>query len=59
MEECDPMTCEEANEKKKWKKAMDEKIGAIRRNDTWQLPCLSKENKAISVKWVYKKKTNE
>ena len=38
---------------------MDEKIGAIKKNDTWELTDLPKGQKAIGVKWVYKTKTNQ
>lgn len=37
MAECDPVTFEEASEESKWNKAMDEEIGAIKKNDTWEL----------------------
>ena len=32
MVECDPVTFEEASEESKWNKAMDEEIGAIKKN---------------------------
>ena len=32
MAECDPVTFEEASEESKWNKAMDEEIGAIKKN---------------------------
>ena len=37
---------------------MDEEIKSIERNDTWELTSLSKGEKAIGVKWVYKVKKN-
>ncbi|XP_076960140.1 putative mitochondrial protein AtMg00820 [Bidens hawaiensis] len=43
----------------KWKKAMDVRIEAIERNETWQLVDLPKDAKSIGVKWVYKAKLNE
>ncbi|XP_074347359.1 uncharacterized protein LOC141686208 [Apium graveolens] len=59
MAECDLVTFEEASEESKWNKAMDEEIGAIKKNDTWELTDLLEGHKAIGVKWVYKTKTNE
>lgn len=59
MTECDPVTYEEAIEDNKWKKAMDEEIAAIRRNDTWELTSLPEGHSPIGVKWVYKTKTNK
>jgi len=38
--------------------AMNEEIGAIERNNTWELTDLPKGARPIGVKWVYKKKTN-
>jgi Reverse transcriptase (RNA-dependent DNA polymerase) len=37
---------------------MDDEIHAIEKNDTWKLTSLPRGHKAISVKWVYKKKMN-
>ena len=37
---------------------MDEEIKAVKKNDTWELASLPKENKAIGVKRVYKAKKN-
>nr|XP_017251133.1 PREDICTED: uncharacterized mitochondrial protein AtMg00810-like [Daucus carota subsp. sativus] len=59
MAECDPVTFEEASEESKWNKAMDEEIGAIKKNDTWELTDLPEGHKSIGVKWVYKTKTNQ
>ena len=33
---------------------MDEEIGAIKKNDTWELKNLPEPHKSIGVKWVYK-----
>ncbi|CAJ2638397.1 unnamed protein product [Trifolium pratense] len=38
---------------KKWKKAMEEELNAIERNQTWELVKLPAEKKAITVKWVF------
>lgn len=50
---------EEAIEDEKWKKDMNEEIGEIKRNNTWELITLPKEHKVIGVKWVYKTKINQ
>jgi hypothetical protein len=55
----DPIKFEDAVKEEKWKKAMDMEIQAIERNDTWELTGLSKGQKTIGVKWVYKTKLNE
>ena len=38
---------------------MDEEIGAIEKNDTWDLVDFTKDKKLTSVKWVYKNKLND
>lgn len=55
----DPIKFKDAVKEEKWKKAMDMEIQAIERNDTWELTDLSKGQKTIGVKWVYKTKLNE
>ena len=35
--DCDPVTFEEAVKQSKWRKAMDEELAAIERNNTWKL----------------------
>ena len=42
----------------KWRNAIDEKIEALKKNDTWELATLPTEKKIIGVKWVYKLKNN-
>lgn len=37
---------------------MDEEIGTIKNNNTWELAILPKSQKTIGVKWVYKVKKN-
>ncbi|KAH9699236.1 Integrase catalytic domain-containing protein [Citrus sinensis] len=39
-----------------WKKAMNEKMQSLHKNETWELVTLPKEKKAIGCKWVYAKK---
>ncbi|KAL3522542.1 hypothetical protein ACH5RR_015376 [Cinchona calisaya] len=47
---------EEAVEKGEWKKAMKEELAAIKKNDTWELVDLPKNNMAIAVKWIFRTK---
>lgn len=46
----------EALKKKLWLKGMKEELETIERNHTWELTMLPKDKKAISFRWVYKKK---
>ncbi|KAH9771354.1 Integrase catalytic domain-containing protein [Citrus sinensis] len=39
-----------------WKKAMNEEMQSLHKNETWELVTLPKEKKAIGCKWVYTKK---
>lgn len=55
----DPLYFEEAVTCEKWRAAMDSKMKAIERNDTWQLTALPVGAKKIGVKWVYKTKLKE
>ena len=54
--DCEPVTFEEACGDQHWRKAMDEEIHAIEKNDTWELTDLPVDKKPIGVKWVYKTK---
>ncbi|KAM1810903.1 hypothetical protein ACFX12_027595 [Malus domestica] len=56
--DCEPVDFQKAMQDTKWRKAMDEEIEAIQKNDTWELAILLKGHKAIRVKWVYKTKKN-
>ncbi|MCI83719.1 copia-type polyprotein, partial [Trifolium medium] len=42
-----------------WRKAMDQEIESIERNDNWELVTLPERAKRIGVKWIYKTKYNE
>jgi hypothetical protein len=57
--DCDPKTFESAVKEEKWRKAMDDEIDAIERNNTWELTDLPKGHKTIDVKWVFKSKLTE
>jgi hypothetical protein len=56
---CDPVTYEEAANEERLRKAIDEEIHSIEKNDTWELTTLSEGKKPIGVKWVYKTKYNK
>ena len=58
LAESEDVRFEEAVVDEKWKKAMDEKIAAIERNNTWELSELPQGAWTIGVKWVFKKKMN-
>jgi hypothetical protein len=49
----EPTKFEEANTEECWRRAMDEKLGSIRDNNTWKLVDLPNNHKAIGLKWVY------
>ena len=55
----DPVVYEEAVKEKKWKEPMDNEIKSIEKNKTWELTDLSRGQKTIGVKWVFKTKLNE
>ena len=57
--DCDPTTLDSAVKEEKWRKAMDDEIDAIERNDTWELNDLLKGHKTIGVKSVFKIKLKE
>lgn len=42
----------------KWKKAMEEELRAMQKNEVWILTKLPEGRKAVPNKWVYKYKTN-
>ena len=54
--DCDPITYEDAACNDCWLKAMEEEIGAIEKNNTWELTNLPSGKQPIGVKWVYKTK---
>ena len=48
--DCDPTTFEKAVNEEKWRKAMDDEINSIEKNDTWEMCNLPKGQKTIGVK---------
>lgn len=48
----DPITFEEAEKGLKWRKAMNEEINLIIKNQSWELTELPKGAKCIKVKWI-------
>lgn len=46
----DPVTFEEASSDENWKKAMDDEIRAIEKNDTWELVDLPTNKRPIELK---------
>ena len=56
--DCEPLTFEESSSDDNWRKAMDDEIHAIKKNDTWELTNLPTNKRHIGVKWVDKTKYN-
>ena len=48
-----PKNIEEALLDPKWKKAMEEEISALNKNDTWEKCNLPKGKKTVGCRWVY------
>lgn len=55
----DPATFEEAQKNLKWRRAMDDEMNSIEKNQTWELTDLPDGAKCIGVKWIFKTKLNE
>lgn len=47
------------SESKKWKVAAQEEYASLIKNRTWTLQPLPKNRKAITNKWIFKKKYNQ
>ncbi len=58
IQEVEPTCFEQAVGNPEWDNAMDEEMATLDVNATWELVVLSKENKSIKCKWVYKIKHN-
>ncbi|KAK2426061.1 putative mitochondrial protein [Trifolium repens] len=54
----EPLSYTSAAKSEVWRKAMQEEIQSIAKNDTWELVSLPTNKKSIAVKWVYKVKHN-
>ncbi|GJY10315.1 retrovirus-related pol polyprotein from transposon TNT 1-94 [Tanacetum coccineum] len=54
----EPKSFEEAIREESWKKAMDDEIQFIKKNNTWELTDRPSDKDVIGVKWVYKVKFN-
>ncbi|KAM0981906.1 hypothetical protein EV1_014829 [Malus domestica] len=48
----------EASQDEAWKKAMDEEITMIEKNDTWRLVDRPSDKPIVGVKWIFKTKLN-
>ena len=58
VQDVEPTSFEEAIGKREWEQAMDEEMGALDDNETWDLVQLPEGKKSIGCKWVYKVKHN-
>ncbi|XP_019052469.1 PREDICTED: uncharacterized protein LOC109114377 [Nelumbo nucifera] len=54
----EPESFQEAFKEEKWRKAMNEEIKMIEKNETWELVNRPQDKDTIGVKWVYKTKLN-
>lgn len=52
----EPSNYAQASKKKEWKRAMEQELEAIEKNETWQLTELPPGKKVIGLKWVFKLK---
>jgi hypothetical protein len=55
----EPNNFEEANKDEFWKKAMNEELDQIEKNDTWELVPRPRYKNVIGTKWVFRNKLNE
>ena len=55
----EPENYEEAIKHDVWKKAIEEEIRMIEKNNTWELVVIPKERVIVSLKWIYKIKLNQ
>ena len=55
----EPENYEEAINHDVWKKAMEEEIRMIEKNNTWELVDIPREREFVSLKWIYKIKLNQ
>ena len=53
-----PRNVQEAMSQTEWKKAMDEEMQALWKNDTWEMGPLPEGKKLIGSRWLYAIKHN-
>jgi Reverse transcriptase (RNA-dependent DNA polymerase) len=59
MEEKDePMSFEEANKSIIWKRAMEDELVALEKNQTWKIVQLPEGKRTVGCRWIYKTKFN-
>ncbi|KAK2417383.1 putative mitochondrial protein [Trifolium repens] len=58
MADSEPVNWNEAIVDSNWRRAMNEEIQSIEKNNTWSLVDLPPQKKPISVKWIFKVKKN-
>ncbi|GAU50842.1 hypothetical protein TSUD_232190 [Trifolium subterraneum] len=58
MADVEPINWHEALSDPNWKKAMDEEIKSLEKNNTWRLVDLPAQKRPITVKWIFKIKRN-
>ncbi|MCI45345.1 copia-type polyprotein, partial [Trifolium medium] len=54
----EPIHYKDALKNSVWKRAMEDEIHSIEKNQTWELVALPDKKKNIDVKWVFKVKLN-
>ena len=57
----DPVSVDDIGKRvdsKEWRKAMDEEMDSLRKNDTWEVVQLPRGRSVVTSKWVFKSKTN-
>ena len=55
----EPKNNEEAIKHDVWKKAMEEEIRMIEKNNTWELVAFPREREVVNLKWIYKIKLDQ
>ena len=50
---------EEAINHDVWKKAVEQEIRMIEKNNTWELVAIPREREVVSLKWIYKSILNQ
>jgi len=55
----EPQNYKEAADQEVWRKAMNEEIRSIEKNQTWELVNLPERKDAIGLKWIFKMEYNE